>query len=78
MVSVERVLWECFRYFVHMDESNAAIHCAPVRYSPITFRLAEALEDHEARGLGCEPDADFAHLAQVVAASGAYAEDKGR
>lgn len=29
------LLFQCLRHFVHLDESNAAIHCATVRYSPI-------------------------------------------
>ena len=37
------IVWQAFRHFVHLDESNAAIHAAPVRYSPLTFRLAEVL-----------------------------------
>lgn len=32
------VLW-CFEYFYHLDCSNSKIHCAPVKFSPITFRL---------------------------------------
>lgn len=59
----------CLRHFYHLDHSNAAVHTAPVRYSPITFRLAEALT--AAR----EGSALVAH---VMADRGAYEEDKGR
>lgn len=33
--------WHAFLYFYHLDHSNAAFHTSSVRYSPITFRLAE-------------------------------------
>lgn len=42
---MEPVLWECLRFFAHRDEANAAVHCAPVRWSAITERIAEALAD---------------------------------
>lgn len=35
-------LWT-FEYFYHMDKANACIHCAPVKFSPITFALYEEL-----------------------------------
>lgn len=44
VTGLDNVLWECFRHFVHLDESNAAMHCGLVRYSPLTFRLAEQLD----------------------------------
>lgn len=56
-------------HFVNADRSNAAMHCAPVRYSPITFRLAEALDDIGAK----TPD-----IEAVLADRGAYEEDAGR
>lgn len=70
------VLWECFRYFVHMDESNAAIHCADVRYSPITFRLAEQLHELDMYPSLLKRNGDL--LKRVMAANGTYAEDAGR
>lgn len=63
---------EALRHFVHLDESNAAIHCGDVRYSPITFRLAEYLD-------ACamaDPDDPF--MRRVLAHVGQYEEDKGR
>lgn len=73
-MTMAEVAWECFRYFVHMDESNAAIHCAPVRYSPITFRLAEHLSPDEVVLSGRNADS----LVRVRAELGKYEEDKGR
>jgi len=65
------VLHQALRHFVHLDESNAAIHCAPVRYSPITFRLAEQTE-----ALTVAPGDEFA--ARVLDHVGQYEEDTGR
>jgi hypothetical protein len=75
-VSADQVLWECFRHFAHMDEANAAIHCAQVRYSPITFRLAE----HLAPILETDWLAPHNHalLQGVVDHMGHYEEDPGR
>jgi hypothetical protein len=33
----------CFEYFYHQDKANACMHLAPVRFSPITFRLLDNL-----------------------------------
>ena len=38
----DTVHW-AFRQNYHLDKSNAAVHCAPVRFSPLTFRLYETL-----------------------------------
>lgn len=75
-LSVDQVLWECFRHFAHIDESNAAMHTALVRYSPITFRLAE----HLAPILGTEMLSPHNHalLRDVVNHLGTYDEDTGR
>jgi hypothetical protein len=43
MMPLGDLLWQCFQQNYHADHSNAAIHCATVRYSPITFRLAEQI-----------------------------------
>jgi len=37
------VIYQAFLHVYHEDCSNAAMHLAPVRYSPITFALAEHL-----------------------------------
>lgn len=64
------VLWHCFRHFHGLDVSNAAIHCADVRYSPITFRLQEQLDFTRYR--------NESSVMEVRTHNGAYAEDKGR
>lgn len=76
-MTLDQLLWECFRHFVGLDESNAAVHCAQTRYSPITFRLAEALDRI--------PDVrtfltkDGVHmLDSVLTHLGQYEEDQGR
>jgi hypothetical protein len=66
----EAALW-ALEHFVHLDEANSKIHCAPVRYSPITFRLAEALAR---QGL---VDRDWA-VAKVMKHVGEYELDMGR
>src|SRR5262245_20366830 len=40
---LEFVLYQAFLKMYHEDRANAAMHCAEVRYSPLTFRLAEAM-----------------------------------
>lgn len=62
-------LAECLRFFAYRDESNSAIHCGPVRYSPLTFRVAEAL---------AESDAPTQLAFDVLAHAGRYEEDRGR
>lgn len=60
-----------FEHFYHLDKANACIHCAPVRFSPITFRLAEELE-------GYLDEEDWtAEMDEVLAESGKYPEDPG-
>ena len=57
----------------YLDKSNACVHCAPVRFSPLTFRLHAALvilwseDEHETR-----------EMAEVAEHVGLYEEDKGR
>jgi hypothetical protein len=63
--------WWSFLHFAHLDHANAAVHCSPWRYSPITFNLAKALEDHIPRG-------DDALLDDVIAHFGTYPPDRGR
>ena len=66
------LLWS-FQHFFHTDKANAALHCAPVRFSPITFQLLYALlagwSDHE----------DItAEMAEVQHHRGQYNVDPGR
>jgi hypothetical protein len=79
-VTVADVLYQCLRHFAHLDEANAAIHCAEVRYSPITFRLADTLDEHfidtgEWPPAGVEADEI---LGRVLNDVGKYTEDPGR
>lgn len=68
----------CFLHFYGLDVSNAAIHTAPPRFSPITFRLQEALDGKDARGPMAE-DVDLAVAWHHVRGhNGKYEEDKGR
>lgn len=60
-------LW-CFQYFYHADKMNAAVHLAPVRFSPITFRLAASLVYNT----------NIEGLDEVLDHIGKYEEDKGR
>lgn len=71
------LLYQCLRHFVHLDESNAAVHTASVRYSPITFRLAEELmaQSHTA---GEWPTEDDGTIGRVLSHVGQYEEDEGR
>jgi hypothetical protein len=74
-----QLLFECFKHFAHLDHSNAAVHCSPVRYSPITFRLMEALEGHQLRPADPVEDQVSAMLwHDVKQHSGKYREDVGR
>lgn len=59
----------CFNHFYHTDHANAAIHLADVKYSPITFRLAETLEN-----TSWETDEVY----KVLMAKGKYELDHGR
>jgi hypothetical protein len=69
---LHEIMWHALRQNYHLDCSNAAIHCAPVRYSPLTFRIAEYLWNHFP---------SYRHrieLANVAVDLGSYEEDPGR
>lgn len=55
-----------FLYFYHMDFANACIHLAKVKFSPITFELAEIL------------GGESAEVLDVFSHKGLYEQDKGR
>lgn len=76
-MNLSDLLYQCLRHFVHLDESNAAIHCAQVRYSPITFRLAQEL-DAQSHTAGVWPTEDDGTIWRVLQHLGQYEEDKGR
>lgn len=67
------LLVHCFRQNFHLDHSNAAIHCAEVRYSPITFRLAEAIQ-----GMTEVDNVRYSDVYTVLLDKDLYEEDKGR
>ena len=69
-MEANELLWYCFQHFYGLDISNAAIHCSPVRFSPITFRLQEHLDFTSYR------DERFVQHARMH--HHAYEEDKGR
>ncbi len=71
MSDVALALEQALIHFEAMDRANAAIHCSTVRYSPLTFRLAEALE-----AIGKHEGVPAALT--VLVHKGAYAEDPGR
>lgn len=62
-----------FEFLYHTDKANAAMHTSPVKFSPITFRLAETLL------AVWNGDEDITQeLAEVRAHMGKYEEDIGR
>jgi hypothetical protein len=73
MFSPNEVLLWCFLQNYHLDKSNACVHCSPVRFSPLTFRIFEAL-------MALWPgDEDITQeMAEVKSHHGTYEEDKGR
>lgn len=57
-------------HFYYADKANATIHTNPVRFSPITFRLAEALQ--------FVAEDDYEAVREVMSHKGKYPEDTGR
>jgi hypothetical protein len=60
-----------FDYFFHKDSMNSKIHAGEVRFSPITFKLANALRQYGAL-FGNE------RIDAVIEHDGKYEQDKGR
>lgn len=73
---LDRVLWACFEHFATRDIGNAALHMSQVRYSPITFRLADQLDAMNVYDGLTPVNADL--LREVVSHQGQYKEDRGR
>ena len=73
MDSLLDALYQAFLHVYHADKSNAAMHCAPVRYSPITFRLAEQIDQLQPTSNEVLPDVYW-----VMKDRGEYEEDAGR
>lgn len=69
MMTLEEAASWALKHFYHADRANAVMHCAPVRFSPITFRLATALAP-------VDPTDEV--VREVMADYGKYAEDPGR
>jgi len=69
---LEILVW-AFRQNFHLDHSNASIHCAAVRYSPLTFRLAEQINL-----LTPVSNEVYQDVYTVLLDKGAYVEDAGR
>jgi hypothetical protein len=72
MGETDAVLWS-FLYFYHTDKANACIHCSPVRFSPITFRLFIELESGWTEGEDITQE-----MAEVKNHLNKYELDKGR
>ena len=70
---LNETLWHAFKLVYHQDHANAAMHCAPVRYSPITFRLAEQIND-----ITPVNEDVWSEVYSVLLDMGAYEEDRGR
>lgn len=72
MDSLEALMW-CLGQNYHADKMNACIHCAPVRFSPLTFRIYETIMAQ------WPTDEDItAEMAELRHHHGMYEEDTGR
>lgn len=80
MYELARALYESLRHFYYLDHANAAMHMAQVRYSPITFRVAEALADntHGVYIVMVNEGWSENELQAVMNDKGRYPEDRGR
>jgi hypothetical protein len=76
-MDLEELLWHCFAKMYHEDNANAAMHCAPVRFSPLTFRIAEHLDLLVPEVPGPNEDV-YVAVRQVLLDRGRYKEDPGR
>lgn len=56
-------------HFYNADMANAAIHIAPVKFSPITFELAILLH---------KQGSDSSNVLEILSHTGKYEPDKGR
>lgn len=74
-----RAMSASFRHFYFLDRHNAAVHMSPVRYSPITFRLAECLSyEGRLQDMMYDGDQTYVEVHQVMKHAGRYPEDRGR
>lgn len=72
MIDLDAIQW-AFLHFYYMDKANACMHCAPVKFSPLTFRLLDALA-----GLWPEDEDWSQMMAEVRDHRGSYDPDPGR
>jgi hypothetical protein len=72
-VTGNATLW-AFEYFYYMDKANACVHCAPVKFSPITFELYDRLTDPHAFWSGSYTP----EMMEVEEHKNMYELDKGR
>ncbi len=78
-MSIDETLIWAFSQNFHFDLANAAVHCAPPRYSPLTFRLAEAIdEERDRRGAPAPSPIILPEVYAVLSDRGLYEEDPGR
>lgn len=71
MIDYDALYWAC-KHLIHADKANACIHTAPVRYSPLTFRLVQLL-------VALEPDYQASdEISEVLRHLGSYDQDMGR
>ncbi len=78
MYKAALALYQSFLHFYHLDCSNAAVHTASVRFSPLTFRLAEALKTKDIYIQVVHEGWSENELQIVWSHEGAYSEDTGR
>lgn len=79
MMELEETLLWAFIQNYHFDMANSAVHCAQVRWSPLTFRLAEAIEGERARiGSPAPSEKVLPQVYAVLLDKGLYEEDRGR
>lgn len=66
-------------YFYHMDQANAAIHMTNVKFSPITFALAQkCIEDNIYTPVGIGRGLLRSAAAEVMSQKDLYPLDTGR
>jgi hypothetical protein len=45
-LDLQATVW-AFKFMFHRDLMNSAVHCQPVRWSPLTRELASFLSEHD-------------------------------
>jgi hypothetical protein len=70
-MSPEQTVEWALSHHYHSDLANAAVHTSPVRFSPLTFRLAELYQT-------MIPGTKSEHVRHVLSHANTYPEDRGR